>query len=109
MRKTDKKIDNALRVVLTQVCDIALEQYEGFAWLTHIANYQDFPRSLLIVCVFDTHQQQLNANKESLRLLIKQKLATIDIQLKDIPRQIRFDDEESCQNHNQGKWQERLQ
>lgn len=45
MRKTDKKTDNKLREVLTGVCDDALEEFAGFKWLTHLVNYDDFPKS----------------------------------------------------------------
>lgn len=54
MRKSDKKIDNNIRKTLTNVCEIALEQVDGFKWLTHFVNYDNFPESLAIVCVFDT-------------------------------------------------------
>ena len=39
MRKTDKKIDNNLRIVLTEVCEIALKEVTGFQWLTHLVDY----------------------------------------------------------------------
>ncbi len=57
MRKTDKKIDNALIKVLTEVCDIAQENYAGFEWITHFANYNNFPGSLSVVCIYGTNEQ----------------------------------------------------
>lgn len=108
MRKSDKKIDNAIRNVLTEVCDIALEKYDGFVWLTHIVNYNHFPDSLSVVCVYDTNEQLANTNKDELRSLIKEKLASIDIKLKDICENISFDTEENCDKENNGSWNERF-
>ena len=108
MRKTDKKIENALRIALTEACDMALESHEGFMWLTHLVNYKNFPDSLSIVCVFDTNEQLAKANDEALRTIIQQKLASIDISLKDIRQHVSFDTEENCERENNGKWHERL-
>ena len=108
MRKTDKKIENALREALTEACDMALEKHEGFMWLTHFANYQNFPDSLSIVCVFDTNEQLSKANDEGLRVIIKDKLASIDINIKDIRQNVSFDTEENCKKENNGKWHERF-
>jgi len=108
MRKTDKKIENALREALTVACDMALEKHEGFMWLTHFANYQNFPDSLSIVCVFDTNEQLSKANDEGLRVIIKDKLASIDINIKDIRQNVSFDTEENCKKENNGKWHERF-
>lgn len=108
MRKTDKKIENALRAALTEACDIALEKHEGFMWLTHFVNYKVFPDSLSIVCVFDTNEQLSKANHEGLRVIIKDKLASIDINIKDIRQNVSFDTEENCEKENNGKWHERF-
>lgn len=108
MRKTDKKIDNALRVALTEACELAKDKYEGFEWLTHFANYDQFPKSLSIVCVYDTNENLNRADREDMLQLIKQHLASINIKVKDIRQHVRFDTEENCAKMNEGKWQERL-
>lgn len=108
MRKTDKKTDNALIDVLTEVCEIAKEKYDGFVWLTHFVNYRDFPGSLTVVCVFDTNAQLAKVDMDALRFLIKEKLASMDINIKDIGQHVRFDTEENCRNENNGQWQERF-
>lgn len=108
MRKTDKKIENALRQALTEACEAALEKYEGFQWLTHFVNYSDFPASLSIVCVYDINAHLAKTDKEGMRALIKAKLASIGITLKDCRQQVRFDTEENCDRENQGKWNERF-
>ena len=53
MRKSDKKIDNQIIKVLTDVCQSALEDIDGFVWLTHSVNFDKFPQSLKITCVFN--------------------------------------------------------
>ena len=108
MRKTDRKIENTLRVALTEACEMALEKHEGFMWLTHFANYQKFPDSLLILCIFDTNEQLISADINGLCKTIKDKLATINIEIKDIRQHVRFDTEANCKNENNGKWQERF-
>jgi hypothetical protein len=112
MRKTDKKIDNQLRIALTEVCEIALEDIDGFQWLTHLVQYTNFPQSVQIVCVFDTNQQLANfnvsASKQQLSQLIQKKLLQININFKNINEHIRFDTEQNCEREHQGKWAERL-
>ncbi|MFN2328725.1 MAG: Fis family transcriptional regulator [Chromatocurvus sp.] len=94
MRKTDKKKDNAIRAALTDACETALTHHDGFAWLTHSADYKAFPDSLLVVCVYDTDDHLARGDLQGMRTLIKQKLAAIDIVINDDHRQIRFDTEE---------------
>jgi hypothetical protein len=112
MRKTDKKIDNQLRIALTEVCEVALEDIDGFQWLTHLVQYTNFPQSLQIVCVFDTNQQftsfNVSATKQQLSQLIQKKLLQINIKFKNIDEHIRFDTEQNCESEHQGKWAERL-
>jgi hypothetical protein len=108
MRKTDKKIDNALIKVLTEVCDIAQKNYDGFKWITHFANYNNFPDSLSVVCIYDTNEQLKKADVNGICRLINEKLLSIEINIKDIHRHINFDTEENCTNENDGKWNERF-
>ncbi|UTA48968.1 Fis family transcriptional regulator [Simiduia sp. 21SJ11W-1] len=53
MRKTHKKIDNAIRIALTGVCESALKKVDGFQWLTHLVDYGNFPQILAVVCIFE--------------------------------------------------------
>ena len=68
MRKTDKRLENTLIAALTKVCEAALEEFDGFRWLTHFANYSDFPDSLTIVCIFDTKMTK-NVNFSQISLI----------------------------------------
>ncbi len=112
MRKTDKKIDNQLRLVLIDVCEVALEEINGFQWLTHLVNYSSFPKSLKIVCVFETNEEVssfLSENSQNkLTALIQLKLSAIDIKVKNVVDHIYYDTEENCTNENGGNWSARL-
>lgn len=94
MTKTDKKIENKLRVALTAVCDIALDRIDGYQWITHTVNYASFPSSLLVTCAFDS-PQALDALKHSkqdsfLQKTIVEHLASANIELKTPSKQIKF-------------------
>jgi hypothetical protein len=112
MRKTDKKKDNQVRLVLTSVCESALKDFVGFQWLTHLVNYTDFPKSLKVVCVFDTNDN-LNSFMENncnhrLNALIQKKFSDIDISVNNIANHISYDTEEDCEKNNNGKWPDRI-
>jgi len=112
MKKSDKKIENTLRLALTEVCEIALDEVAGFKWLTHLVNYSTFPSSLAVVCVFDTNHDLSNAlaahKDDDLYSLINDKLSAAGVQLKNVRQHVSFDTEEACDYDNGGKWHERL-
>lgn len=108
MRKTDRKTENLIIRALTEACNIALERFDGFRWLTHFVDYQRFPVSLTIVCVYDTNAQLAHTDREAMCELINTELAAVGIPIKDIRRQVRFDTEENCNDENNGKWRERF-
>ncbi len=112
MRKSDKKLENQLRVALTEVCETALKNFEGFEWLTHLVNYSHFPKSLTIVCVFDTNDNLTRfkgcASFHELSFFIEKKLVEIDININNILNHISYDTEEACTQDNNGNWAERL-
>jgi len=112
MRRTDKKIDNQLRLVLTDVCETALKEINGFLWLTHLVNYAHFPKTLKIVCIFDTDENLAGfvsqTSRTDLESLIQMTLAEIDIDLKKITNHISYDTEENCDREHNGNWAARL-
>lgn len=112
MRKTDKKINNQLRLVLTDVCEIALNEINGFQWLTHLVNYSNFPKSLKVVCVFDTNENlsyfMSKDSKKELASLIQVKLHEVDVKVKNVTDHILYDTEENCEKEHNGKWAVRL-
>lgn len=96
--KTQKKIDNNIRLALTDACELFLDAIPGFQWLTHEANYTNFPASLLITCVFDSDERQQqacqNGDSRKMQKLIQAKLLKIGVKLKAPKQQIIFDSEE---------------
>jgi len=112
MKKHEKKIEKVLRAALTEVCKTALDEVQGFKWITHLADHNDFPSSLSVVCVFDTNydlSSALKARKDDyLCSLIKEKLSAVDVHIKAIRPHITFDTEEACSEENGGRWHERF-
>lgn len=112
MRKSDKKIEKTLICALKEACEIALDEFDGFKWLTHFANYSYFPGSLSIVCVFDTNEnlsKMYQKDKgDNLRALLKERLELAGIEIRDIRTHVNFDTEEKCKRENDGKWHERF-
>jgi hypothetical protein len=99
MKKSDKKIENTLRVALTQACEQALHEVDGFKWLTHKISNSDysqagFPASLSVECTFETNEAwagaQLSGQDVLLRQLITTKLANAGIDIKTPQRQVLF-------------------
>lgn len=112
MRKSDKKLDNKIRIALTQACEIALKEFDGFEWLTHVVNYENFPKSLKIVCVFETNEQlarfEDNMLKTSFISIIDKQLLGIELVLKNLKKHVVFDTEENCHEKHGGNWAQRL-
>ena len=48
LNKTTQKIDNNVCKALTIACEDFLHEIDGFKWLTHRANYTNFPSSLVV-------------------------------------------------------------
>ncbi len=111
--KTEKKIDNNVRVALTKVCDEALDKVEGFEWLTHQANYTNFPASLLVTCIFqtDAHLDEAIEGGDTawLQKRIQSQLLKVGVKFKTLGKQVIFDTEERCKAESQGDWPVRLQ
>tara|TARA_R110000744_G_scaffold56547_12_gene119285 strand:+ start:9481 stop:9822 length:342 start_codon:yes stop_codon:yes gene_type:complete len=112
MRKSDKKLDNQIVKVLTEVCHCALENIDGFEWLTHTVNFDKFPESLKIVCIFDRNitlaSYLKSSDNNSLASMITSNLADIGIELKNAKNQIELDSEENCTLYHAGNWRKRL-
>ncbi|MEP1449246.1 MAG: Fis family transcriptional regulator [Paraglaciecola sp.] len=112
MNKTVKKLDNNVVKALTVVCENAKQDIVGFEWLTHSANYANFPRSLVITCVLDTSESldlMLTSEQDkALRKQIQRQLLKAGILLKDVRRHVFFDTEQACLLEHNGDWKRRL-
>lgn len=104
MRKSDKKIENKLRISLTKVCETALNQVEGFQWLTHLVDYNNFPQSLSIICVFDLNeslaQAKSNNKTDYLKNLIEHELVSAGFKIRNTHSLVKFDTEENTKFKN---------
>ncbi|MFT5838742.1 MAG: hypothetical protein ACI9UT_001237 [Flavobacteriales bacterium] len=112
MNKTVKKLDNNVVKALTIVCDIAKHNIVGFEWLTHSANYSNFPASLVITCVLNKplsiDVMLVNEQDIELRRQIQKQLLKAGILLKDVRRHVFFDTEQACLLEHNGDWKRRL-
>jgi len=112
LTKTTKKLDDNVCKALTIACDDSLHVIEGFAWLTHRANYTNFPASLIVTCVFETEvdiQKIQNTDQANeFRKSIQKQLLKVGVIIKNINKNIHFDSEEACNIYHQGLWSERL-
>lgn len=103
MRKTDKKMDNNIRRLLTDLCECEFKDIDGFLWVTHDVNFAQFPKSLKIELVFDS-QASLDEFKasgcyrvkgdvigvDSILTTIEKGLKSADISVKNITEHVRF-------------------
>ena len=108
MRKTDKKKEQQLITALTDVCENVLKNYYGFQWITHLVNYANFPHSLKIICVFDTHdaiaafkEKMLSIDtQENISFIINKKLLETGINIKNINNHISYEIENKNADKN---------
>jgi hypothetical protein len=95
MRKSDKKIDNLIREVLTDVCEGTLKGYEGFLWVTHTVKFPSFPQSLQIICVFETNQDKTNFlmsdGQKHVSTTIQKAFNQVGVHLKNVSKQISYE------------------
>ncbi|MCG9662343.1 MULTISPECIES: Fis family transcriptional regulator [Vibrio] len=95
MRKSDKKVENLIRDVLTEVCEGTLKSYDGFLWVTHTVKFNSFPQSLKIVCVFETNQDRANflmgEGQQHVSTTIQKAFSKVGVQLKNVSKQISYD------------------
>ncbi|AEF54142.1 hypothetical protein [Marinomonas posidonica] len=113
MRKSDKKLDNQIRLALTDVCESALKSLNGFEWLTHSVNYDRFPESLKVVCVFDTNEHlgafNVSPLSRQLERQIHAEFNALGVKVKNIQGHVFYDTEENCEQFHNGNWARRLQ
>ncbi|MDN3610428.1 Fis family transcriptional regulator [Vibrio ostreicida] len=107
MRKSDKKIENQIRDVLTNVCEETLKGYDGFLWVTHTVKFSAFPQSLNIVCVFETNQDRTNflmgEGQLHVSTTIQKAFNKVGVQLKNVDKQISYDIQKNSESGHQRK------
>lgn len=112
MKKTVRKLDNNVIKALTIACESFKDKVDGFEWLTHSADYSNFPASLVVTCVFDMNKSvdvMLQSELDiALRKQVQKQLLKAGILLKDVRRHVFFDTEEACLLEHNGDWKRRL-
>jgi glutamate-1-semialdehyde aminotransferase len=112
MKKTVKKLDNHVVKALTNACERLKEDISDFTWLTHTADYANFPGSLMVRCVFNTESALANMHAQRQDTLfvksIHAELLKVGVLLKTPKRHVVFDSEEACLRDNGGNWKQRL-
>ncbi|MFN3579135.1 MAG: hypothetical protein ACK4VV_01515, partial [Pseudomonas sp.] len=87
-------------------------EIEGFAWVTHESEWQNFPTSLQVIWVFETKADIAHALEQGygkrLYALSAEALSEAGVQVEKITAHVRFDSEEECQRVNHGNWRSRL-
>jgi len=112
LNKTTKKIDDNIGKALTIACEDAKTNIDGFIWLTHRANYTNFPASLIVTCVFEIDAQVNTCRDKPQHGLfissIQKQLLKVGIVVNNMGQHVHLDSEESCLREHQGQWQNRL-
>ncbi|MFL1526504.1 hypothetical protein [Pseudomonas sp. O230] len=105
------RIERRLVTTLTDACETAKFEIQGFTWLTHTADSNAFTETLTVTWVFETLADkklaQANSKARVFELTsIALHEAKLDVDASD--RTIRFDSEEECQRSHGGDWQKRV-
>lgn len=111
-KREDIRTERRLVACLTDACEAAKTEIEGFSWLTHAVDYGRFPASLQIVWVFDTrvNKELARTGGQNLRMieLTATALDEAGVELTPLAPHVHFDSEEECQRTHGGDWQQRL-
>lgn len=111
-KREDTRMERRLVACLTEACETAKTEIQGFSWLTHTVDYGRFPASLQVVWVFDTrvNRELARTGGQNLRMieLVAAALGEAGIELNPIAPHVHFDSEEECQRTHGGDWQQRL-
>ena len=110
-QKQIKQLDKQIVKQLTQVCHLAQNEIDGFVWLTHTVDYANLDKSLNVIFVFETSEQQKSAEHENankMKAWVVEHLQPLNIKLSNIDKQIQFDSEQACDAQHNGNWQHRL-
>jgi hypothetical protein len=105
------RIERRLITTLTDACETAKGEIQGFTWLTHTADSNAFAQTLTVTWVFETLADkklaQANAKARVFELTANA-LREADLDVKPSDQTVHFDSEQECQRSHGGDWQKRL-
>lgn len=108
MRKNARKMESHIVKALNSVCETLRFQVVGFCWLTHFVDYDDFPRSFKLICVFATNQALKSAKENALAsdvlLLATDCLENEGVSVEGIGRSVFFDTVENGADVDDPNW-----
>ena len=108
MKKSEKRLENALIKALNNICEILKDKYEGFCWLTHFVDHTNVSQSLKLVFVFKTnHALETAKNNDLFKdifMLTESHLKRESITVKRIDKAVFFDTEENGADFENLKW-----
>jgi hypothetical protein len=105
------RIERRLIRTLTDACEAAKGEIEGFVWLTHTGDVGAGAESLTVTWVFDTLADRQRAELEAKTRIFQLTGMALDeanIDFSPCDRNVRFDSEEECQRAHAGDWKSRL-
>lgn len=110
--RNQAQIERRLVKSLTEACEKAKGQINGFVWLTHVVDYAAFPASLKIVWVFDTQASKdfalADGEATYMAELTEKALKNAQVNVRKAAAHVYFDSEEECQRACGGDWPKRL-
>ena len=111
-KRENARIERRLVATLTDACETAKAEIDGFEWLTHEANPEAFERTLQVIWVFDTQagkERALSRGQDArMRELTVAALEDAGVSLNQPERRVHFDSEEECNLRHGGDWRVRL-
>ncbi|WP_077046993.1 hypothetical protein [Pseudomonas sp. KK4] len=105
------RLERRLITTLTDACETAKLELQGFTWLTHTADPNAFAQTLKVTWVFETLADKNLAQahaKARVFELTATALNEADLAVQPSDQSVRFDSEEECQRSHGGDWQKRL-
>ncbi|PKH57049.1 Fis family transcriptional regulator [Shewanella sp. Choline-02u-19] len=98
MKKTDKKIENTIRISLTEVCESLKGEVFGFEWLSHKVDFSNVNHSLQVTFMFATNESlrkaKLQLQTDKMANLACSALAKHNIHINNAAKQCCFETEE---------------
>lgn len=105
------RIERRLITTLTEACETAKSEINGFSWLTHTADLTALAETLKVIWVFETLADRKLAEVGAKARIFELTAIALDeagIELKLTDRNVRFDSEQECENAQSGDWQKHL-
>lgn len=105
------RLERLLITTLTEACETAKSEIQGFTWLTHTGDLNAVAETLKITWVFETLADRKHAQVEAKARILELTATALNeagIELKLTDHNVRFDSEQECQSSHAGDWQKRL-